>query len=141
MVVLKNANSPQDAYCVFGKKEFIHSCIELVYLIPFLIMLNYGLTHLPGTFTINSDEQLKELKQEWHSDEAVKSLNLSYPEHFKIINNEIINLTTYKENASKQFMLSFSKTMIYSICILIPFMLLLQYFAGFWLFKLLKRKL
>jgi hypothetical protein len=141
IVVLKNANSPQDAFCVFGKKEFIHSCIELIYLIPFLILMYFGITHLSDFLNIDSDKELIALKQEWFSNADLITMKITDIEHYNIINSEILDFTTDKEDLFKPFLLSFSKVMIYSLCILFPLMLLLQYFAGFWLFKLLKKRL
>ncbi len=144
-IVLKNANSPHDAFCLFGKKEVIQSCINYIPLIPFIILMFWGFPYLIHKKNINSDEKLIALRQEWVSNEAVVSLQNQNPDIYSVLRTELLGSSdpSSEGNSVKKnnTYLLYMKVFIYSMCIIYPLTMVLQYYIGIWLFKLLKRRL
>jgi hypothetical protein len=142
IIVIKNANSPLDAFCLFGKKEVIQSCINYIPLIPFIILMSFGVPYLVKKKNINSDEKLISLRQEWVSNKAVVSLQNQDPGIYSVLRTELIGSSDNNSiKTDNTAYLTFMKVFIYSICIIYTLMLVLQYYMGYWLFKWLKLRL
>jgi hypothetical protein len=147
IVVIRNANSPHDAFCMFGPKEVFPNLIIFLTTIPFIILIYFGPSQIHPLWIARSNERMEVLKQEWISNEAVNSLNQSNPKVYLNINNTLQEIVkkqsndTIKETISQSYSLLRGKVIIYGFLIAFPIALILRYFAGFWLFKLLKRRL
>jgi hypothetical protein len=142
IIVYRRANSSQDAFSIFGKKEVIQTCFEVVPVVPFVILMYLSGPVVANILNINNDKNLNALRKKWISNEAVISLKDQNPELYSIINDKYIHLTDETMIGSfSNWWILFSKVIAISFCCLIPVYMLAQYFAGFLLYKLLKRKL
>ena len=142
IIVFRRANSSQDAFSIFGKKEVLQTCFEVVPVIPFIILIYFSAPFVSEILDINADKNLIELRQNWISNEAIIELEDRNPKLYSYINNKYLYLTdeTMIGTFSSWWVL-FSKVIVWSFCSLIPLYMLLQYLAGFLLYKLLKRRL
>lgn len=142
IIVYKTAASPQDAFCMFGKKEVLHTVINFIPVILFSIVLFLGARYLPELMRVKSDAGLMALKKEWNTDKSVIEMGKQVPGIHGIVEMEFERLTD--DAAVKDFGLFFfslAKIFASSLIIILPFLLLIQYFNGLWLYKILKRKL
>jgi hypothetical protein len=97
--------------------------------------------------SIESDLKYQSSKRQWESAGAVGSLRSSDPEIFNVINQKLIELEkqaikadfSRKKSSSKAFFMG--KSLFYAFCIIYPVYLIIRYLAGFWLFRMLKRRL
>jgi hypothetical protein len=139
IIVIKNAKSPQDAFCIFGKKEVIQSCFEFIAAIPFLLIVYFGGPHISNIANISTDKELISLRQQWTSSEAIVTLNEQNPDLYSKINIEYLDLiNTDKFKVTDTYFSMFSRAITYSLLIGFIIYLILQYFAGFMLYKILK---
>ncbi|MCX6335411.1 MAG: hypothetical protein NT092_14120 [Bacteroidia bacterium] len=142
IIVFRRANSPQDAFCIFGKKEVIQTCFEVLASIPFFILVYFSGPIVTNILNINDDKNLISARQEWISNEAVNSMKDQNPEIYSKINDKFLHITD--KNLLRMYgnwWDTFSKVIVYSVLGLVLVYVLLQYFTGFLLYKLLKRKL
>jgi hypothetical protein len=142
IIVYKRAHSTNDAYCIFGKKEVIQSSFELMSAIPVLIFFFFSGTLVNKVMDINSDKKLIVLVNEWNANESASSIRGQNLEIYSRINNYYVRVTDKsKLQIFSKGWTKMSRALVYSICILFPFYMLIQYLTGFLLYKLLKRKL
>jgi hypothetical protein len=146
-VVLKNANSPQEAFCMFGRQDLINQLAGVVISIPLLLFLNFGVIQISNHLSVESDEKYQSAKREWESAATVGSLRNNDPEIFNVIDQKLVKLEkqainsdfSRKRSSSRAFFIG--KYFFYAFCIMYPVYLIFRYLAGFWLFRILKRRL
>lgn len=142
LIVYRRANSVQDAFSIFGKKEVIQTCFEIVPVIPFIILMYLTMPVVTNILDLNNDKHIVSLRQQWISNEAVISLKDKNPDLYSAVNDKYLRLTDRTMIGSfSSWWVLFSKVVVWSFCALVPVYMLLQYFTGFVLYKLLKRKL
>lgn len=140
IIVYRNANSPLDAFCLFGKKEVIQSCINYSFVIPFIVLMFICVPLFIKMKNVSSDEKLIAFRQEWISNKSVVSLQSNSPGLYSDLSKKLIEAGNKPPKLTPEFTLYF-KVFIYSVCISYALMLLLQYYIGSWLYNLLKRRL
>ena len=146
-VVLKNANTPQDAFCLFGKSDLLYQSLGFMIIIPFLLLLNAGVSYIGKSINLESDKKFQHIKQEWVSDNAVKTLQNGNPEIYSEINNKLMEIEKKviksniinKKSESAYFFIG--KAIFYASCIVYPVYIVIRYLMGFWLFRILQRRM
>jgi hypothetical protein len=140
-IVITNANSANDAFCLFGKKEVFQSCINHLPLIPYMLILFFAFPYLLKLKDIGSDKKLVETRSEWNSNEAISSLRTQNTPLYSELRVQLVDPVRNEPSKSSPVIHYYFKILIYSMLIIYPITLLLQYYIGIWLFKFLKRKL
>jgi hypothetical protein len=142
VIVYRRANSSQDAFSIFGKKEVIQTCFEMLPAVPFFILIWLTGPVLVNILDINNDMKLDAARQNWLSNESVISLKDQNPDIYSRINEKYLHTTDKTMIGTfANWWGMFTKVFVWSFCALVPVYMLLQYFTGFILYKLLKRKL
>jgi len=142
IIVYRNANSPQDAFSMFGKNGVIQTCFEWIPTILIIIVFFWGSPKVPNLMDINKDEKLNNMRLKWNSDEAVIYLKDQYPDIYSKINKKSLNfINNDKLKLIDNFISELVNIVSFSLLILFFVYIILQYFIGFLLFKILKRRL
>ena len=90
---------------------------------------------------LRTDKKLTAVKQKWISNESIISLNRQKPEIFSLIDPyfKVPDESVLKIYISARVM--FAQILIFSIYLIFIIMLIIEYFTGLLLYKILKRRL
>ena len=146
-VVLLYANTPQDAFCLFGKGDLLYQALGFIVIIPFLLFLSAGVSYIGKSLNLESDKKFQQIKQEWVSGNAVKTLQNADPEIYSEINKKLLEIEkkviksniNNKKSRSEYFFIG--KAIFYASCIVYPIYIIIRYLIGFWLFRILQRRM